>query len=288
MSPADRNGEKIVSERSVFRVLYIAWIVAAGMLWLSVAGRHSYPFYSQLRWICCAAFVFSALAFIYSAVDCYRSCKGDPSGVSAPVTFHLVIAALFTAGAIVFNPVISFHFRQRTWLLLDEVSLGVVIFFALICLVKLELPNTLTRALKLPEWLIVTGFVAYYTARDVVHVYGKYARATANTTAKVVEMEEEAIDSETGPSGVRYTGVYRFTVNGKMYYGRTDNYDVGDQLVVHYNPSNPDENRDPTEGVSRDVESFLGCVIIIAALGYWLKQIIVSDRSSPRNQAGSA
>lgn len=98
MSLPDRNSEKIGNERRVFRVLYIAWIVSAGMLWLSVAGRYSYPFYSQLRWICCAAFVFSALAFIYSAVDCYRSCKGDPSGVTAPVTFHLVIAALSLLG----------------------------------------------------------------------------------------------------------------------------------------------------------------------------------------------
>jgi hypothetical protein len=113
MSSPDRSSEKIGNKRRVFRVLYIAWIVAAGMLWLAVAGRHPYHFYAQLRWICCAAFVFSALAFIYSAVDCYRSCKGDPGGTTVPVAFHLVIAALFAAAAVLFNPLIPFHFRYE-------------------------------------------------------------------------------------------------------------------------------------------------------------------------------
>lgn len=232
MSSLDRNSEKMGNERRVFRVLYIAWIVAAGMLWLAVAGRHPYHFHAQLLWICCGAFVFSALAFIYSAVDCYRSCKGDPGGTAAPVAFHLVIAALFAAFAVLFNPLIPFHFRYESWLLLDRVSLGAVIFFAFICSAKLELSGFCTRWLRLLTWLTVTGFVTYYTAKDVIHLYGKYALATAITTAKVVVMEEEAFDFDAGPSGVRYTGVYRFTVNGKTYYGRTDESDIGDQLVV--------------------------------------------------------
>jgi threonine/homoserine/homoserine lactone efflux protein len=40
--------------------LYIAWLVAAVMLVLAVAGRHPYSFYTFLRWICCTVFVYSA------------------------------------------------------------------------------------------------------------------------------------------------------------------------------------------------------------------------------------
>jgi hypothetical protein len=116
-----------MSERRAFRVLYIAWLVAAGMLGIAITGRHPYAFYTQLRWICCAVFIYSAFAFTYSAVDVYRSCRKDPD-VAAPVVFHLVIALVFAAGAFLFNPLIPFHFRRETWQLLDKISLGVVIF----------------------------------------------------------------------------------------------------------------------------------------------------------------
>jgi hypothetical protein len=46
---------------------------------------------------------------------------------------------------------------------------------------------------------------------------------------------------------VKYTGIYRFQVNGKTYYGRTDHHDeAGDSLLVRYNPANPEQNRDAT------------------------------------------
>ncbi len=40
--------------------LYVAWMVAAVMLVLAVTGKHPYSFYTLLRWICCAAFAYSA------------------------------------------------------------------------------------------------------------------------------------------------------------------------------------------------------------------------------------
>ena len=48
-----RYATEFMSEKQVFRILYIAWLVAAGMLWFAVAGAHPYLFYTQLRWICC-------------------------------------------------------------------------------------------------------------------------------------------------------------------------------------------------------------------------------------------
>ena len=40
--------------------LYIAWLVAAVLLVFAATGRHPYNFYTALRWICCAVFVYSA------------------------------------------------------------------------------------------------------------------------------------------------------------------------------------------------------------------------------------
>jgi hypothetical protein len=42
--------------------LYVAWLVAAGMLVSAAVGRHPYSFYTLLRWICCPVFAYSAFA----------------------------------------------------------------------------------------------------------------------------------------------------------------------------------------------------------------------------------
>jgi hypothetical protein len=257
-----------MSEKQVFRVLFVALLVAAEMLGFAIAGRHPYPFYTQLRWICCAVFIFSAFAFTFLiAVD----------------RFRLVLAALFAAWAVLFDPVIPFHFRRETWWWLDVICLGFIAFSTLCCWHGAELPPIFTRWVKWLAWLIVTGLVVYYTAEYIVHVYGKYALATATATATVYDVDEEAVDSDTGPSGVRYTGVYRFLVNGKTYYGQTDNYtDVGDTLAVRYNPANPDENRDSAEGFRQgETMSIFGTVIIFGALYFWLKWILQSEKTLP-------
>jgi hypothetical protein len=194
----------------------------------------------------------------------------------------LCSAALFIAGALLFNPMIPFHFRRETWLLLDKISLGVVSFLGLICWSKLEPPTILKRWFKWLAWLAVTGFVVYYTAEQIIHLYGKYALATATTTATVYEMDEEEFESDTGQSGVRYTGVYRFVVGGKTYYGRTDNYDIDDKLMVRYNPTNPDENRDSTQDfLAGETRTVIGVVMLFGALYFWLKWILQSEKTLP-------
>jgi len=77
----------------------------------------------------------------------------------------------------------------------------------------------------------------------------------------------------TQQSGVTHTGVYRFLVHGKTYYGRTGNYtDVGDKLAIRYNPANPDQNRDETEDfLQGEINFIFFTIIIIAALYHWLK-----------------
>jgi len=271
-----------MSERQVFRFLYLAWLVVAGMLWFAVSGRHPYLFYTQLRWICWTAFIFSAFVFIHSAVHYHRVYRSDPRSAKPPVTFQLVIAALFAAWAILFNPLIPFHFRRQTWGMLDVLCLGFIALLVLICWSYLELPDIFRRWFKWLAWLIVTGWVTYCTALEVIHLYGKYALATASTTATVYEMHEEEFDSETGPSGVKYWGAYKFPVDGKTYYGWTDRYDVGDKLMVRYNPANPDDNRDSTEGfLAAETESLIGYIVFGAALYCWLKWILKSEKTLP-------
>jgi hypothetical protein len=42
--------------------LYIAWLVAAGMLVYAAMEKHPYSYYTLLRWICCPVFAYSAFA----------------------------------------------------------------------------------------------------------------------------------------------------------------------------------------------------------------------------------
>lgn len=90
--------------------LYIAWLVAGVMLAFAVAERHPYGFYTLLRWVCCAAFAYSALA-----------------------SFQLKRVPwvwLFGVQAALFNPLIQFHFRRDTWQMLDKLSLACIVVAA--------------------------------------------------------------------------------------------------------------------------------------------------------------
>src|SRR5438105_596685 len=120
-----------MTEKDAFRVLFVASLITAGALAFAIAGRQPAEFYTALRWICSIAFGSGAVAFVYCSVDCYRTCRRDgPGGEVAPVVFHLIIAMIAVAGAVVFNPIAEFHFPRKTWLLLDKVALGVLIFIA--------------------------------------------------------------------------------------------------------------------------------------------------------------
>jgi hypothetical protein len=47
--------------KSATRVLYILWLIAAVVLVFAAAEKQSDSFYTLLRWICCAAFAYSAV-----------------------------------------------------------------------------------------------------------------------------------------------------------------------------------------------------------------------------------
>ena len=247
--------------------MFFASLVAAIMLWKAIGGKHPYAFYTALRWVCFSVFVCSAIT-TFSVIR----------------EFDAFFGAVLGALAVLFNPFFEFHFRRETWRVID--------IAAFVCLLLLvlnfyggfaeELPTRIKRAAKLIIWFFAAGLVAYYVANEAVHLYGKYVLATASTTATVFEVDEETVDSEeeTGPSGVKYTGIYRFQVNGKTYDGRTDNHDeVGDSLLVRYNPANPEQNRDATGDLFDELPSFVGFLVMIGGLYWWLKSILGSEKA---------
>ena len=87
--------------------LYIAWLVATVILVFAVTGRHPYGFYTLLRWICCAAFAYSA----FTAQEKNR------------VAWVWVFGVL----AVLFNPIVPLHFQRDTWQMIDWVTIGVIV-----------------------------------------------------------------------------------------------------------------------------------------------------------------
>jgi hypothetical protein len=252
-------------------VMFFASLIAAIMLWKAIGGRHPYAFYTALRWVCFSVFFCSVIA-TFSVTREYHE-----------IWFlHAIFGSVLGALAVLFNPFSEFHFRRETWRVIDIVSFVCVLLLILAFYGRFgeELPTQIKRAAKLIIWFIAASLAAYYTANAAVHLYGKYALATASATATVFEVDEESVEPETGPSGVKYTGIYRFQVNGKTYYGRTDQHDeVGDSLLVRYNPANPEQNRDATGDLFDELPRFVGFLVIIGGLYWWLKRILGSEKA---------
>jgi hypothetical protein len=252
-------------------VMFFASVVAAVMLWKAIGGKHPYAFYTALRWVCFSVFFCSAIAT-------FRLTREYGEAWFMPTIFGAVLGAL----AVLFNPLFKFHFRRETWRVIDIVSLVCVALLIFVFYGRFgeELPAQIKRAAKLIIWFFAAGLVAYYTADQGVRLYGKYALATASATATIFELEEDSVDSDTGPSGVIYTGVYRFQVNGKTYYGKTDHDDeVGDSALVRYNPANPEQNRDANGDLRDEIYRFIGFVVIVCSLYWWLKWILGSEKA---------
>jgi Family of unknown function (DUF6804) len=76
--------------------LYIAWLVAAGMLVYAVIENHPYSYYTLLGWICCAIFAYSAV----SAFEMNR------------VAWTWIFGVL--AG--LYNPIFRVHLDRSTWI----------------------------------------------------------------------------------------------------------------------------------------------------------------------------
>lgn len=93
--------------------LYVAWLAAFIMLVLAaVLEKQSYNFYTLLRWICCASFV-------YSAVTAFQMKR---------VSWTWIFAAF----AALFNPIAPFHLRRETWQMADWVAIAVVVIAAVV------------------------------------------------------------------------------------------------------------------------------------------------------------
>jgi hypothetical protein len=86
--------------------LYIAWLVAAVMLVFAVTSRHPYSFYTLLRWICCAAFAYSAFA--------------------AYEKNRVPWAWIFAVLAVLYNPVFHVHLDRSTWIGVNWLTIGVI------------------------------------------------------------------------------------------------------------------------------------------------------------------
>jgi len=113
--------------------LYIAWLGAIVMLSLAVSGTiqtqgtypraryhyrsgysrsHAGDFYTALRWVCCAAFIYSAIA-----------------ANKMRLTFW---TWLFAVLAITFNPIVPFYLQRQTWQIIDYAAIVVIALAAIV------------------------------------------------------------------------------------------------------------------------------------------------------------
>ena len=92
--------------------LYIAWLVAAGMLVYAAIERHPYSYYTLLRWICCPIFA-------YSAVVAHK--KNRVLGVWV----FGVLAGLY-------NPIFRVHLDRSTWIGVNWFTVAVLVVAAMI------------------------------------------------------------------------------------------------------------------------------------------------------------
>jgi Family of unknown function (DUF6804) len=75
--------------------LYVAWLVAAGLLVYAAVERHPYSFYTLLRWICCPVFAYSAFA--------------------AHEKNRVLWVWVFGVLAGLYNPIFRVHLDRSTW-----------------------------------------------------------------------------------------------------------------------------------------------------------------------------
>jgi uncharacterized membrane protein YoaK (UPF0700 family) len=86
--------------------LYIAWLVAAVLLVFAATERHPYNFYTVLRWICCAVFVYSA----FTAHEKNR------------VAWTWIFGAL----AVLYNPIFRVHLDRSTWATVNWLTVAAI------------------------------------------------------------------------------------------------------------------------------------------------------------------
>jgi hypothetical protein len=86
--------------------LYVAWLVAAGLLVYAAVERHPYSFYTLLRWICCPIFAYSA--------------------VVAHEKSRVLWVWIFGVLAGLYNPIFRVHLDRSTWIGVNWFTVGVI------------------------------------------------------------------------------------------------------------------------------------------------------------------
>jgi hypothetical protein len=86
--------------------LYIAWLVAAGMLVYAAIEKHPYSYYTLLRWICCPVFAYSAFA--------------------AHERNRMPWIWIFGTLALLYNPIFRVHLDRSTWIGVNWFTVGVI------------------------------------------------------------------------------------------------------------------------------------------------------------------
>jgi hypothetical protein len=96
--------------------LYIAWVVAAGLLVFAAVERHPYSFYTLLRWICCPVFAYSAVA--------------------AHEKNRVLWVWVFGVLAGLYNPIFRVHLDRNTWIAVNWVTVGAIVVAIVVFLVR--------------------------------------------------------------------------------------------------------------------------------------------------------
>jgi outer membrane protein assembly factor BamE (lipoprotein component of BamABCDE complex) len=94
--------------------LYIAWLVAAGLLVSAAVQGHPYSFYTLLRWICCPIFAHSAFA--------------------AHERNRMLWIWVFGVLALLYNPLFRVHLDRSTWTGVNWFTVGVIAIAAAVFL----------------------------------------------------------------------------------------------------------------------------------------------------------
>ena len=98
--------------RSTIFLLYIAWLIAAVILVFAAAEKQSDSFYTLLRWVCCAVFVYSAVASFQIK--------------------RLLWLCIFGVLAVLFNPIFPLGLDRNSWIVVDGFSIGAMVIAAFV------------------------------------------------------------------------------------------------------------------------------------------------------------
>ncbi len=93
-------------------LLYIAWLIAAVMLVFAAVEKQSDNFYTMLRWICCAVFVYSAITSFQMK--------------------HALWLWIFVVLAVLFNPIFLSLRDRSLWIVADWFAIGAMIIAAFV------------------------------------------------------------------------------------------------------------------------------------------------------------